>query len=485
MGREAEGGKPCNIAENAAEGKQSQDGAGIAASQAIMEKYASRIGVLDRMSLSQMRELDKQLQKDSSLEASVREGFLARIRDAMGKKEEELAWQKAKACQGKPYASILRVIEEIAKSECSQKAKDEILDFLQGLKQVCAQQEAKQLMANLPQRLSRSQYRTFRDRLSQYEGADISAYEGILEERRRLGMQQEIARMMGRIGKSSRNGLVQMLQQLKEEGYPEEEAAEIREKIEGQLRILDEQAIDKICPDIMGLSFDEAIEAYEKIEGGAFLPELKTNTLEMIDKRLTKIKMDECGLLVEKLRDDLNARIQDMGRIHYYDVRSVMRGDWDPREAGLVAMALNTYARERHRYEYPIIVCDSSGKQNGREGFVLTPEHIYYNSAFSSEAIPIRAIQRIEGNAGFLSRGLYVSRRNGAKTKIPSGIPAKELRSFGEILSRFVSYLQEKPESRSIAYLAKDKHEIKCCYRCGYHYREGNVCPKCGNRESY
>ncbi len=160
-----------------------------------------------------------------------------------------------------------------------------------------------------------------------------------------------------------------------------------------------------------------------------------------------------------------------------------MRGDWDPQEAALVAMALNTYARERHRYEYPIIVCDSSGKKNGREGFVLTPDHIFYNSAFSSEAVPIRSVVRVEGNTGLLSRGLYLSRGNGVKTKIPGGIPAKELRAFGEALNRFVSYLQEKPESRSIAYLAKDKHEVKCCYRCGYHYREGDICPKCGKRE--
>lgn len=477
---------------NAAEGRQ-RDGAGQpkgttgpadAASSAIREKYESRIKVLDRMSPRQLQELEKQVQKESRLEAPDRKEFLARIRDALLKKEDGLAWQKAKACQEKNFSAIVRTMEDISKSGCSQKTKDETLGFLQGLKQGCAQQEAEQLMASLPQQLSQSQYRAFRERLGQYEGVDISAYEERLEERRRQGRQQELARMAGRIGRSSRNGLMQMLQQLNEEGYPEEEAADIRQQIEDRVRTLDEQAIDKICPDIMGLSFDDAIEAYEKIEGGAFLPELKTNTLEMIDKRLTKIKMDECRLLVEKLQDQVQARLQDTERIHYYDARSVMRGDWNPKEAGLVAMALNTYAKDRRRYEYPIIVCDSSSKKNGREGFVLTPDHIFYNSAFSSEAIPIRSILRMEGNTGLLNRGLYAYRQNGIRTKIPGGIPAKELRVFGEVLNKFVAYLQEKPESRSIAYLAKDKHEIKCCYRCGYHYREGNICPKCGNREA-
>ena len=108
------------------------------------------------------------------------------------------------------------------------------------------------------------------------------------------------------------------------------------------------------------MSFDEAASAYEKIEGGVFLPEIKTNTLEMIDKRLTKLKMDECGLLVEKLKDALSGRISDTERLHFYEVRKIMRGDWAPREAELAARALNTYAQERDRYEFPILICDAS-----------------------------------------------------------------------------------------------------------------------------
>ena len=37
-------------------------------------------------------------------------------------------------------------------------------------------------------------------------------------------------------------------------------------------------------------------------------------------------------------------------------------------------------------------------------------------------------------------------------------------------LNRFIQYLQEKPESRSVEYLAEEKHPVKCCYRCGYVY---------------
>ena len=162
------------------------------------------------------------------------------------------------------------------------------------------------------------------------------------------------------------------------------------------------------------------------------------------------------------MREDLKGRIKDMQRLHFYEVRKVMRGEWEEQEARLAAKALNTYAADRSRYEYPILICDSSAKKNGKEGFLLTPDHIFYNSTFNSEKIPIRAIHGVEGNTG--------------------GIPAKELAVFAQVLDAFVSYLQEKPESRSISYLAKEKHEVKCCYRCGYTYREGNVCPKCGNQ---
>ena len=129
-----------------------------------------------------------------------------------------------------------------------------------------------------------------------------------------------------RLKKSDRKGLMNMLQQLKE-GFSEEQASSLQKEIEDRLWKLDEAAIDKLCPNILGMTFDEAAEAYERIEGGAFLPELKTNTLEMIDKRLTKLKMDECGLLVEKLKEELKEKLKDTERLHFYEVRKVLRGD--------------------------------------------------------------------------------------------------------------------------------------------------------------
>lgn len=447
----------------------------------VSRKYQARMQVLDRMSLRQLGELRHQIQSEKGLAHDQKKEFGSQIDDALLRREEEGVLQKAQDCQGKPYNVIARIEAEVAKSKAPEAAKAVALEKIKEIKRARGQQEAENLIASMPANMTRKQYHAFRQKLAQYEDADLSAYEEQLQERGRQAEQAELDSILRRVDKSDRKGLLGMLQQLKE-GFSGKDAIAAQQQIEERIRKLDEAAIDKICPNIMGMAFDEAAEAYEKIEGGPFLPELKTNTLEMIDKRLTKIKMDECALLVEKLRGELKGRIKDMERLHFYEVRKVMRGDWEENEAKLAAKALNTYAADRSRYEYPILICDSSAKKNGREGFLLTPDHIFYNSAFNSEKIPIRGIAGIEGNTGLLNRGIYLKRGNGIKTKIPGGIPAKELDILGQVLDKFVSYLQEKPESRSISYLAQEKHEVKCCYRCGYTYRGGNVCPKCGNQ---
>lgn len=466
-------------------GKQKSERKNISEEVSGKEKYDAHMKVLERMSPGQLRGLREQIQLDDGLEWVEKEKYTRQIKQAISHKEEEEVRQKAEKCKDKPYGVLKRTAEEISQAECPEPVKKELLESLQQLKQKRGKEEAEQLIAKIPENMNRSQYRAFREKFDQYQDIDISAYQEVLESKRRLAEKREIAGMLKRAERADRNGLMRMMNQLKEEGFSEGQAEPAIEKIRNKIRALDEKVIDKICPNIMGMTFDEAAEAYEKIEGGAFLPELKTDTLEMIDKRLTKLKMDECELLVEKLKGALEGKIKEADRLHFYEARKIMRGDWEPHEAELAARALNTYAGDRERYEFPILICDSSSRKNGKEGFILTPDNIYYNSTFNSEKIPVRSVVGLEGNTGLLNRGIYVNRGKGTKTKIPGGIPAKELKVFAGILNGFVSYLQEKPESRSIAYLAKEKHEVKCCYRCGYTYRGGNVCPKCGNQENH
>ena len=76
--------------------------------------------------------------------------------------------------------------------------------------------------------------------------------------------------------------------------------------------------------------------------------------------------------------------------------------------------------------------------------------------------------------------GVSIEIKDGTKIRLPYAVDKKELPAWGSCLKDFISYLQEKPDSRNLTYLASEKHETICCFRCGYTYKGGNVCPKCG-----
>ena len=123
---------------------------------------------------------------------------------------------------------------------------------------------------------------------------------------------------------------------------------------------------------------------------------------------------------------------------------------------------------------------DKSRDASGKEGFTLTPERIYYSAWMGSYYIPVMDIEHIEAVKGLLNHGIYVYQTNGTKTKLPTGNELKQPEQLAKVLEEFVYYLQEKPFSRKEPYLAKEKHETICCFRCGYVYRGSNVCPRCG-----
>lgn len=448
----------------------------------VREKYNARRKVMDRMSNRQLQELRDNVRKEKLLTDTEKKEYIDAVEECIGKNQEKELQKRAEAARKGNYVQLCRNIEEIERSDCPKEKKESVLASLYELRKQKAQAEADELMANMPAVMDRKRYQLFREKLRQYKEADITPYEEKLEARREQAERQEIENLVKRAGKSDRGALFRVWQCLQTPDFSKENTKKPLEELYQRIQKLDEEAIDKICPDIMGMTFDEGQEAYEKIASGMFLPEIKSNTLEMIDKRLTKIKSDESELLAKKLQDELKGAVRDASSIHYNQARKAMMGEWQGEEAALVNGAVNTYAADHGRYEYPIVVCDSSRKGTGREGFLLTPEHLFYNTAFSSECIPISQIKKVSVSTGLLNKGIYIIQKNEEKTKIPTGISSKEWGGFVHVLGEFIKYLQEKPESRKVSYLAKEEHEVKCCYRCGYVYKGGDVCPKCGNR---
>ena len=115
---------------------------------------------------------------------------------------------------------------------------------------------------------------------------------------------------------------------------------------------------------------------------------------------------------------------------------------------------------------------------------ILTPEHIFVSTLLNAYYAPIQSIKSVKSSTGLLNRGIWLEQKNGAKLKIPYAVGNDEIKKWAQVLAEFIRYLQEKPESRKLEYLAKEKHDTICCFRCGHVYKGGSVCPECGYKNN-
>ncbi len=84
------------------------------------------------------------------------------------------------------------------------------------------------------------------------------------------------------------------------------------------------------------------------------------------------MKTEESGQLVEKIQRSLEDRIEDLSRVHYYDAIKMASGDNKDEESLLIRKAISKYAILLGKYEYPVIIYDSSHFRNGKEGFIIS-----------------------------------------------------------------------------------------------------------------
>ena len=448
---------------------------------AAKRRYDAKFGVLDRLSIPQMKELRSQPEKETKLSWEDRKDYLDRI--TKKEQEKKLNHIRQRAIEGQSssnYGQIMKIIKELEGEELPLDLKEELLTPLYQRRKTQAETEVAKLMANMPKTLDRAGYEKLKKKLSGYPEADLSVYEEKLMAAREQAEGNEIASMMRHARTGSRQDLSDLAERLQSRGFAEELIAPHLEKINARIRQMDEEAIDKICGNPMSLTEEEAKQAIEKIKNGMFLPELKTHALEMLNKRLVKIKTDECELLVSKLQFAMTEKMRQNPRHHFYPARKVMMQECTKEELSEIQYALDTYGTNRGIFEYPILVVDTSRNESGKEGMILTPEHLFYHTMMNAYDIPIWDIKGLKTSTGLLNSGIFVELKNGTKAKIPYAVERSELKAWGVILRDFIRYLQEKPDSRNVSYLAKDKHETICCFRCGYTYKGGNICPKCG-----
>lgn len=447
----------------------------------MKEKYDARIAILDRYSERQLKELQGQLERDRQLLPEEKKAYLGAVAKKLYEAQTRQLSKKVDACTGKTYALMKRVQQELDEADLPADLKEPLRAKLTALSEQQAKREVEQLIQKMPPHMDRSGYQQYLKKLKDYDDVDLTPYEEKLKSGQEAAERQEIANVVKRARKISREDYKELAEKLRDGGYLPELVLPYLAKVEERIRQMDIDEIAQICLNPMQMSFDQGLDAYEKIEQGDFLPELKTDALKTLKKRLAKIKTDECELLVKKLRDELEeAGIAENERHHFYPARKVLLHQAPPEETSLIEFAMASYAAGRGPFEYPIFVVDATKNGSGKEGMILTPDHLYYSTMLSAYGISIPAIQRIWASTGLLNRGIYVQQKDGTKIKIPYAVENRELTAFAETLGAFVTYLQEKPDSRNLTYLAKEKHDTICCFRCGYEYSEGTVCPKCG-----
>ena len=294
-----------------------------------------------------------------------------------------------------------------------------------------------------------------------------------------------VQRLVNKPGRRTREECLSLKEELLAQDMETDLLQPYIDRLDGQIRALDEKRISAICPDAGAMDFEDAMEAYKEIESGDFLPNLKYDALKELEKRMSKIKTDECEQLVHKLETAMeDAKIKRSSRYHFYPAKKVFRKKNTPEEIKEIENALESYASGIGKFEYPVFVFDKSKEESGQEGFLLTPEKIYYSAWLNSYYIPIMSVQKIEALTGLLNRGIYVYQKNGTRTKLPAAGETEELEKFAKVLQEFVFYLQERPFSRKESYLVKEKHDTICCYRCGYVYKGANICPRCGYKQN-
>ena len=447
----------------------------------VQEHYEARLAVMDRYSDRQLHELKRQLEGERKLTEEEKKPYIKKVQDRIYEGRVRELKEKADACEGKNYTLTKRILEEVEAADLPEEQKRPLREKLQQLKQSQAEREVAAMVAKMPANLDRKQYRLYVDRLHDYDGVDLTPYEQKIAAGREVAEKQELSNMIRRARKVSREDYADLAERLREGDFLPELVAPYLEKVNDRIRELDADAIAAICPAPMQMNFEEGMEAYQKIKEGDFLPELKTDALKTLEKRLSKIKTDECELLVGKLKKELEeAGVGENPRHHFYPARKVLLGQAAPEETDVIEYAMASYAAGRGLFEYPILVVDVARNESGKEGMILTPEHLYYSTAFTSYGIPVASIASVTASTGLLNKGLYVHQKNGTRLKIPYAVGTKELPDYAGELDDFIHYLQEKPESRKLTYLASEKHDTICCFRCGYQYKGGGVCPKCG-----
>ena len=292
---------------------------------------------------------------------------------------------------------------------------------------------------------------------------------------------RKLDELLEKTGNATRKDIVDLLDKVKAGHFDKTVQMEYAGKLQEDIAALDRRRIDEACKGYLDYNGEELEKLYSMIEEEEFLPEIKAAALDSVAGRLWKIRNEEAELLVKRIKKSLCENgVSENHALYFYPAMEILEGRADTQVKDHLECAVDSYAPGLGKYEYPVIMEDTTGKQNGKRGMFITPDAIYYGNFYTYGHIMAENIERIGSYTGFMGRYVIVYLDDGSKIRLSSVIAKDELEAYAMTLNDFVIYLKQKPFSRKEKYLAKESHDVICCFRCGYVYKNMKECPKCG-----
>ena len=292
---------------------------------------------------------------------------------------------------------------------------------------------------------------------------------------------RKLDELLEKTGNATRKDIVDLLDKVKAGHFDKTVQMEYAGKLQENIAALDRRRIDEACKGYLDYNGEELEKLYSMIEEEEFLPEIKAAALDSVSGRLWKIRNEEAELLVKRIKKSLCENgVSENHALYFYPAMEILEGRADTHVKDHLECAVDSYAPGLGKYEYPVIMEDTTGKQNGKRGMFITPDAIYYGNFYTYGHIMAENIERIGSYTGFMGRYVIVYLDDGSKIRLSSVIAKDELEAYAMTLNDFVIYLKQKPFSRKEKYLAKESHDVICCFRCGYVYKNMKECPKCG-----
>lgn len=446
-----------------------------------IEKYHARISVLDRLSDLQKKALIRDIRLDKLLSDKEKEELYFPVQDYECQMRIQQIDDELKDKANGTYAHIQKMIKKAEKEELFEKTKQAVLERLHDLSVQYGVQEVREIMKQTPQHVERAEYQELMEKLAPYEEIHLAEYQESLRKMRETLEIKEISNMLMQSPKKSRKDYVELLRRIEEQNFARENAAPYFEQILDRMEEYDKERLNKLLSKAGVMDFETAASIYEMISQESFLPKLRTGALAVISKRLEEISLSECRIYVNILRKSMDGVIQENPKHHFYPAEKLLQKTIIPEEKRLFDNAVAAYAEKKGLFEYPIFLADTSKEGSGRDGMLLTSEHLFYSTRLSGYRISLPLIRSVRVSLGLLNRkSLVVEEADGTRHKIPYVVENEILQEWADILGQLIRQLQERPVCEKLTYDALEAQNKNSCSRCGCVYEDGNVCPECG-----